>query len=265
MKRFLLALALLLISSGAFAQCNGIFANGTVCGNNTGTSNTPRAVSPASLLGAAGGTNGQVQVNSAGILAGLTNTQLTADINLFTTGLSGATPASGGGTTNFLRADGTFAVPPGITSGTVTSVTCGTGLSGGTFTTTGTCAVSLTTASNSLGADVAMNNTSNYFDGPSTAQGTSGTWLATGTITFTDPTNPSNVDCKLWDGTTVIASTEQRYATAATGVSIALSGSLATPAANIRISCKSNSTTAVIAFNKSGNSKDSTLTVIRTQ
>lgn len=43
----------------------------------------------------------------------LTATQLTAELNTFTTSLQGVVPASGGGTTNFLRADGTFAVPPG--------------------------------------------------------------------------------------------------------------------------------------------------------
>lgn len=43
----------------------------------------------------------------------LTNTQLTADLNLFSTSLQGLTPASGGGTTNFLRADGTWAPPAG--------------------------------------------------------------------------------------------------------------------------------------------------------
>jgi hypothetical protein len=44
----------------------------------------------------------------------LTATQLTAELNTFTSGLKGLVPASGGGTTNFLRADGTFsAVPPG--------------------------------------------------------------------------------------------------------------------------------------------------------
>lgn len=46
----------------------------------------------------------------------LTQTQLTSLINAFTTSLSGAVPASGGGTTNFLRADGTFA-NPGSASG----------------------------------------------------------------------------------------------------------------------------------------------------
>lgn len=43
----------------------------------------------------------------------LTPTQVTADLNLFTTSLQGLVPSSGGGTTNFLRADGTWAPPPG--------------------------------------------------------------------------------------------------------------------------------------------------------
>jgi hypothetical protein len=43
--------------------------------------------------------------------APITNAQLTALINPFTSGLSGTVPASGGGTVNFLRADGTFAAP----------------------------------------------------------------------------------------------------------------------------------------------------------
>lgn len=48
----------------------------------------------------------------------LTPTQVTADLNLFTTSLQGLAPASGGGTTNFLRADGTWAAPPGGGGGT---------------------------------------------------------------------------------------------------------------------------------------------------
>lgn len=43
----------------------------------------------------------------------LTPTQVTADLNLFTASLQGLVPLSGGGTTNFLRADGTWAAPPG--------------------------------------------------------------------------------------------------------------------------------------------------------
>jgi hypothetical protein len=42
--------------------------------------------------------------------------------NLFSDLLKGLVPASGGGTTNFLRADGTWAAPPGGNSG-VTTIT----------------------------------------------------------------------------------------------------------------------------------------------
>lgn len=70
MKKLLLTLALLLAPTLASAQCNGTFPNNTVCGNLSGSANLPRAVSPASFLGAAGGTNGQIQYNNAGALGG---------------------------------------------------------------------------------------------------------------------------------------------------------------------------------------------------
>jgi hypothetical protein len=48
-----------------------------------------------------------------GTPADLTATQVTALLNVFTSALKGLVPPSGGGTTTFLRADGTFAAPPG--------------------------------------------------------------------------------------------------------------------------------------------------------
>lgn len=75
----------------------------------------------------------------------LTATQLTTLVNTFTTSLSGAVSASGGGTTNFLRADGNWEAPP-LNSGTVTQVTvaAGSGMSGGgTITSSGTITVSM--------------------------------------------------------------------------------------------------------------------------
>lgn len=48
---------------------------------------------------------------TSGVVAALTATQVTALLNTFTDALKGLVPASGGGTTNFLRADGTFADP----------------------------------------------------------------------------------------------------------------------------------------------------------
>src|SRR6516164_2647370 len=77
-------------------------------------------------------------------------------------------------------------VPSWTTPGTVTSVTAGTGLSGGAITTTGTISLNMPVLAASLGADVILNNISNYFDGPSVAQGSSGTWFVTGNGTLTD-------------------------------------------------------------------------------
>ena len=72
MKKLLLALALLFAPSVAWAQCNGTFPNNTVCGNVTGSSNLPRPTNPSAFLGAAGGSNGQIQYNNAGALGGFT-------------------------------------------------------------------------------------------------------------------------------------------------------------------------------------------------
>lgn len=61
-------------------------AASTILGNNTGGAAAPIALSAA---------------------------QATALLDTFTSGAKGLAPASGGGTTNFLRADGTWAAPSG--------------------------------------------------------------------------------------------------------------------------------------------------------
>lgn len=48
-----------------------------------------------------------------GVPEDLTVTQATALLDVFSTSLQGVVPASGGGSVNFLRADGSWAVPPG--------------------------------------------------------------------------------------------------------------------------------------------------------
>jgi len=50
---------------------------------------------------------------SSGVQEALTGTQATTLLDTFTSGLKGLAPASGGGTTNFLRADGAWVAPPG--------------------------------------------------------------------------------------------------------------------------------------------------------
>lgn len=51
----------------------------------------------------------------------VTSTQLTSELNQFTSGSQGMVSASGGGTTNFLRADGSWAAPSG--TGGITALT----------------------------------------------------------------------------------------------------------------------------------------------
>lgn len=146
-------------------------------------------------------------------------------------------------TQKFLRDDGSF-VPLAATgssaSGPITLITA------------------------SLSSDVGITATSSYFDGPSVAQGSSGTWYASGTVTLaTSGAVVQTFSVKLWDGTTVLDScTIANVASAATMASV--SGVLASPAGNLRISVKiTAATNSLILFNNSANSKDSTLTAIR--
>jgi hypothetical protein len=116
----------------------------------------------------------------------------------------------------------------------------------------------------SLGADVAMNNIANYFDGPSIAQGSVGTWFVSGSVVVDDTAGAAVVQVKLWDGTTVIASGRANIQAASNPITVSLSGYLANPAGNLRISCKdTTSTSGQIRFNQSGESKDSTISAIR--
>lgn len=116
----------------------------------------------------------------------------------------------------------------------------------------------------SLGADVALNNTGLYFDGPSIAQGTSGTWFVSGTVTLQDTAGAAQFRVKLWDGTTVIAATVGRTDVINAVVTVSLSGYIASPAGNLRISVSDvTSTSGVIRFNATTLSKDSTISAVR--
>jgi hypothetical protein len=58
-------------------------------------------------------TTNNILQSSGSAWASRTPTQVTATLDTMTSALKGLAPASGGGTVNFLRADGTWAVPPG--------------------------------------------------------------------------------------------------------------------------------------------------------
>lgn len=126
MKRlFASALAFLaLLPALAAAQTGPTLPANTVWGR-TGTGPGPAQAIPFATLSAQmWGTvpNNTVLGNVSGgtaLMASLNATQLTTLCNTFTSVLKGCVPASGGGTTTFLRADGTFAtaVPTGGTQG----------------------------------------------------------------------------------------------------------------------------------------------------
>ncbi len=81
---------------------------------------------------------------STGVTEELTGTQVTTLLDTFTTSLKGLAPASGGGTTNFLRADGTWAAPAGGGGGDVTVLDIDNATTGPVNTTTETAVYSFT-------------------------------------------------------------------------------------------------------------------------
>lgn len=101
------------------SSTSGISVSGNVSGNSTtGNSNTNVTISLAPL--APNSVLGNITAVTAPPVA-INTTQLTALINLFSSTLSGAVPLSGGGTINFLRADGAWANPSTLASANPTA------------------------------------------------------------------------------------------------------------------------------------------------
>lgn len=93
----------------------------------------------------------------------LTGTQATSLLDTFTTALKGLAPASGGGTTNFLRADGTWAAPPGGGGGVSDGDKGDVVVSGsGTVYTVESAAGNFTVAGGNINLANATSNTVNY-------------------------------------------------------------------------------------------------------
>lgn len=131
-------------SSAGTPSCSTFFNTAGDHLSNTGSTVRLADIATASFLGRTSAGPGVVET--------LTATQATALLDNFTSTLKGLVPLSGGGTTNFLRADGTWTAPPG-TQGSfdfgdgsdstcafdgVATPVCGATLSGSTYTLTRT-------------------------------------------------------------------------------------------------------------------------------
>lgn len=117
---------------------------------------------------------------------------------------------------------------------------------------------SLSNSSNTLGADVALNNTANYFDGPSLSLGT-GTWVVITNLLVIDTGATARIDGKLWDGTNVFDSRSAYSSNTARGVPLPLAAIITLAGTTtIKASARDvDATTGKILFNQTGNSKDS--------
>lgn len=117
---------------------------------------------------------------------------------------------------------------------------------------------------NVLAADVALSDTSAYFDGPMVAQGTAGTWFVIATVTLRDTGAAATFAAKLWDGANVIATAITSTAAAAAYDAITLAGVITNPAGNLRVSVRDfTAPTGIIRANGSALGKDTILTAIR--
>jgi hypothetical protein len=167
--------------SGTNTGDQTITLTGNVTGSGTGSFATTIAagvVTNSMLANVATSTFKGRTTAGSGSPEDLTGTQATALLDTFTSTLKGLAPSSGGGTTNFLRADGTWATPPGG-GGTVTSVSVVTanGVSGSVANATTTPAITLT-----LGA---ITPSSVAATGTVTGSNLSGTNTGDQTITLT--------------------------------------------------------------------------------
>ncbi len=101
------------IAAGANSYAHPNHTGDVISSGDGATTIAPDAVGNDKLANMASGTIKGRTGAGTGDPEDLTGTQVTALLDTFTSGAKGLAPASGGGTTNFLRADGTWAAPPG--------------------------------------------------------------------------------------------------------------------------------------------------------
>lgn len=176
----------------------------------TGPTGPAGSATATGATGATGPTGADGGAGAAGVTGPTGPTGLAGSAT--TTGATGPTGPTGGAATLTGPTGPTGAA--GATGATgsqgVRGATGPTGLTGITGLTGPTGAdgsISTTTLSNSISGDVTMPSASTYYDGPSVTL-SAGTWLLTGTVTMLLGASTPRYTAKLWDGTTVAASTD---------------------------------------------------------
>jgi hypothetical protein len=160
-------------STGGAGVTDGDKGDITVSGSGATWTIDAAAVSNSKLSNMSASTFKGRITGSTGSPEDMTPTQATSLLDVFTSGAKGLAPLSGGGTTNFLRADGTWAAPPGGGGG-VTSVG-GTGTVSGltlTGTVTSTGNLTLGGALSVLPSNFASQTANTFLAAPSGSAGT---------------------------------------------------------------------------------------------
>ena len=122
----------------------------------------------------------------------------------------------------------------------------------------------LSSFSAALGANVALNNTATWFDGPSIAQGTTGVFLVIGHLTFINSANNINPSIRIYDGTSVWASGRGSTWTAGAASIATISAIVTNPAGNLRLQGNDPQfTTSTMLANFSGQAKDCMINAAR--
>jgi hypothetical protein len=114
------------------------------------------------------------------------------------------------------------------------------------------------------GANVALNNTANYFDGPSVSLD-AGTWFVIATVTVGDASATNSFSGKLWDGTNVIGSAAAYTSSTLHRISMTISGVIVLGSTTtVKVSVRApTASTGVMYFNHTGNSQDSHIRAVR--